>query len=222
MKVRTQSRRGLSLLEVFFALAIVAVLAAVLLPTVTANRNDRGPRISCTSNLKQVGLAFRLWSNDHNDQYPFSVSVVSNGTIELTNSPQVFRHFQALSNELVTPKVLVCPVDSKKQRATDFLQNSSGTSFNNNSQLSYFVGFEANENAPQTILSGDRNITGGNLYNGFLRVLTPGKDAGWTSEIHNNAGNIGLGDGSVQQMSSVSLTKQLAIQTNVAIRLAIP
>ena len=88
--------------------------------------------------------------------------------------------------------------------------------------VSYFVGFEAREDMPNSILSGDRNITGGTLSNGFLRVIFPNTAAEWTKEIHQNGGNIGLGDGSVQQFSAKGLRQHLANMTNTFIRLAIP
>ncbi len=136
------------------------------------------------------------------------------GSIELTNSPQVFVHFQAMSNELVTPKVLHCLEDKGRSRIQDFAGLGKGN-------VSYFVGFDAKETEPQSILSGDRNITGG-ITNSFLRLIPANAQLGWTKEIHQNAGNIGLGDGSAQQVTSQSLTRQRASITNAIIRLAIP
>ena len=112
-------------------------------------------------------------------------------------------------------KVLVCFSDTKRKPVPDFTKFS-------NANLSYFVGLDAREDNPQLVLSGDRNITGGTLSNGFLRWLTPQTEAGWTSEIHVNAGNVGLADGSVQQMTTATLRQQLAAQTSAVIRLAIP
>ena len=176
----------------------------------------RSNRVSCTGNLKQTGLAFRLWANDHQETFPFA-SLNMEGSRPFLNSRQVFRHFQVMSNELVTPKILVCRADTTRNAATDFTQFS-------NTNLSYFVGLDAREDAPQSILSGDRNITGGTLSNGFLRRLNANSDAGWTKEIHQNAGNVGLGDGSVQQATTVGLRRQIAAATtnNSFIRLAIP
>jgi hypothetical protein len=45
---------------------------------------------------------------------------------------------------------------------------------------------------------------------------------GWTTELHNLAGNVGLSDGSVQQMTSARIAAQLGAQTNATIRLLIP
>ncbi len=171
-------------------------------------------RIGCVNNLKQLGIAYRLWANDHGDKFPFA-STNADGSLAWVNSSEVFRHFQVMSNELVTPKVLVCRADKKRKVATDFLQFS-------NTNLSYFVGLDAREDAPHSILSGDRNIAGGTFSNGFLRVLSTNSAAEWTKEIHQNQGNIGLGDGSVNRVTTMQLRAQIAATSNAFIRLAVP
>ena len=52
-------------------------------------------RIQCVNNLKQVGLAFRIWAGDNQDKYPTTLNV--------------------MSNELSTTKILVCPSDKARQ-----------------------------------------------------------------------------------------------------------
>jgi prepilin-type processing-associated H-X9-DG protein len=215
MRTGTHAQRGLSLVEMAFVIATIFLVGVVLL----ARGNGcklRAQRISCVTNLKQVGLAYRLYSNDHSNQFPFAVSNELGGTLGLTNSPQVFRHFEALSNELVTPKILVCMEDRTRVRATSFQAPLS------NKNISYFVGLDAKEDQPQSILSGDRNLTGGRLTNGFLRLIAPNDTLGWTKDLHNNAGNIGLGDGSVQQVTPGGLSRQVQAQPLPVIRLAIP
>lgn len=223
MKTIAQRKSGFTLIEILIVVATILLIVFVMLPMLTRT-SHRGHRhgISCTSNLKQIGLSFRLFSNDHDDAFPFAVPSASGGTLEFTNSPQVFLHFEAMSNELVTPKVLRCPKDSKKQRASDFLHTTNATSFQSNSNLSYFVSFDADEGKPERLLSGDRNVTGGIFTNGFLRLLKTNSPAGWTTELHTNSGNIGLSDGSVLQTTAQQLQQQLRTNTLPTIRLAIP
>src|SRR4029077_1477289 len=97
------------LVELFISVAVIAVLVAILLPAITSRLRRYGPLISCINNLKQVGLAFRTWTLDHNDKLPISVSVTNGGIMELPSTELVYLHFQVLSNELSTPKILVCP-----------------------------------------------------------------------------------------------------------------
>lgn len=218
MKITRCRRNALTLVEALVLLAIVAVFAALLLPALSRPR--RSNRIPCLSNLKQVGLGFRLYANDHEDQFPWAVSTNINetntsGSRELVSSPEVFRHYQAASNELVTPKVLVCPTERNRFKEADFTKFS-------NANLSYFVGLDADASKPQNLLSGDRSVSGGVLSNGFLRLLTPTNEAGWTPEMHNRVGNVGLADGSVQQLTDQSLQRQLEASALPLIRLAIP
>src|SRR5215218_6800459 len=85
-------RRGLSSIDVLIVIATVALLAVLFLPRL-ARTKARTKRMSCTSQRKQVGLAYRLFSNDHGDKFPYAVSNELGGTLQFENSPQVFRHF---------------------------------------------------------------------------------------------------------------------------------
>jgi hypothetical protein len=82
--------------------------------------------INCINNLKQIGLAFKTWSLDNGDRFPFNVSTNEGGTFEICSpGPDGFDrsavwHFMTLSNELSTPVILVCPKDLSKRPAADF------------------------------------------------------------------------------------------------------
>jgi len=78
------------------------------------------PRINCANNLKQVGLAFRTWAIDNDGRFPMQVSVTNGGTMELVSSGLVFPHFQVMSNELSTPKILFCRADTQRTNANNF------------------------------------------------------------------------------------------------------
>lgn len=213
MTTKIQRARGLTVVEVLLVIVSILVVVSVFFPTMQGSKH-RAPSIQCTSNLKQVGLAFLIWANDHEAQFP-QVSTNSAGSLAWADSPQVFRHFQAISSELVTPKVLVCPSDAKRKRADDFEKFA-------NINISYFIALDADGSKPQRLLSGDRNVTGGTLSNGFLRTLTSNAEAGWTTELHNRNGNVGLSDGSVNQVTETGLQGQLQAGDLNVIRLAIP
>jgi type II secretory pathway pseudopilin PulG len=212
MKLSAQRRRGLSWIEVAFVLATLALLAAVFLPSLARPR--RANRVSCMLNLKQIGLAARIYASDHNDQFPFAIAG-ERGSQSHVNSPNVFRHFAVMSNELNNPKILVCPSDRERTRAPDFARLSNKT-------LSYFLALDADEAHPERLLSGDRNITGGVLSNGFMRILQTDSAAGWSPTLHTNVGNVALSDGSGWQTSPTRLQQLLSTQSLAVIRLAIP
>ena len=64
------------------------------------------------------------------------VSVTGGGTMELVAGGAVYPHFQVLSNELSTPRVLLCPNDDKQAWATNFLDLAD-------TNLSYFLNVDA-------------------------------------------------------------------------------
>ena len=197
---RRCSKSGFTLVGLLVIIAILGILAAMLLPAL-AGAKKKAQRINCVNNLKQSGIAFRIWEGDNDDKYPMDVPAAKGGTKEFTTGADTFRHFQVMSNELSTPKILVCPADTRVA-AVNFacLKNEN---------VSYFVGLEANDEFPQRFLDGDRNITGeSDPENGILK-LVPGQRVSWTQDIHVNQGNVGLSDGSVQQCSNSRLRDAL-------------
>ena len=187
-----------SLIDLLLLIGTMGLLAAVLVPVLTKPKMHVC-RINCVNNLKQVGLSFRLWAGDNGDKFPMQVSTRSGGSMEQVTDGLVAPHFQLMSNELATPKILICPQQSKRVAATNFasLQETN---------LSYFVVPEADESLPQLWLTGDRNLaTNRKALKPGLATVTPNTALGWTAEPHQHNGNLTLSDGSVQQFSNARL-----------------
>ena len=90
---------------------------------------------------------------------------------------------------------------------------------------------EADESIPNLWLSGDRNLTTNTVaLKPGLFTMPTNHVMGWTSQIHQNAGNIVTADGSVQQFPSrrlqqsatTALNAYYLATTNATFRLAIP
>lgn len=204
---------GATFVEMLSGLVVLTIVLLLVLPAfVKAHPDDR--RIRCVNNLKQIGLAFRIYANDHNDLYPMQIAERDGGALESIERGDASRIFLAMSNELSVPKTVICPADSRVA-ATNW--NAFGST-----NLSYFVGVDAEGAYPNMILSGDRNLErGGSLLSG-LTVLSANPAPTWTSAQHQNAGNLGLVDGSVVQTSGRILRSQLNSDANNTNRFLFP
>lgn len=99
------ANRAFTRLELAIVVAVLAVLAALLIPAIAKWRKP-ALRITCTSHLKIAGLAFRIWSSDHMNLYPMQVLANRDGSLLFANATNTYRYFAAMSNELNTPTVL--------------------------------------------------------------------------------------------------------------------
>lgn len=220
--------RGLTLVELLVIVAVVSVLAALVLPALMRAK-ARSSSICCNCNLKIIGVAFRTWALDHNDTYPMQVSVTNGGTMELMNKGKTFTTYLVMSNELSTPRVLFCPMEKDRSRkvASTFADLTPSSSkeirFASDTNLTYFVGADAASAFPQMFLSGDDNLRmdGVRMTSGLVAAGND-KAISWTHERHVDQGNIGLADGSVEQIDSSRLRKALANTGDARNRLAMP
>lgn len=216
--IQSKSAQALARTEIIVIVAVLAVLAIVfLLPRLTRKAPPRRPphslQMDCVRNLKQIGLSFRIWEGDNNDKYPMAVSVTNGGAMELIAAGDVAGCFQVMSNELSTPKILICPADKVRISAANFRNDF------NNSHISYFVSPDAEESYPRQIMSGDDNLAVDDTPVTSGLVMIPYKEVSWAAGRHSPSGNILFADGSVSEVSSAGLKEagRLSVQgTSVA------
>lgn len=232
MKPRFSHQRthALTLVEVLVVITVLVVLAAILLPRFRPHAQP-AQRLPCSNNLKQIGLACHIWAGDHGDKFPMQVSMTNGGAMELAATGDVTAIYLVLSNELSTPKTLICPEDKKRLPAAT---NFSNPQLKN--KISYFIGVDATDTQPQMFLSGDDNLAVEAIpaKSGLLEFSTNSsatwnyprhtsyKSHFWTPANYKSVGYISFADGSVEEATSREL-KNFLLQTGLATnRLALP
>jgi prepilin-type N-terminal cleavage/methylation domain-containing protein/prepilin-type processing-associated H-X9-DG protein len=211
----TETKYGFTLIEFVVVVLLLAILALMFLPRL--QRAQPNHRLHCINNLKQVGHAYHQWALDNEYRFPMQISLTNGGTMELVERGDVYPHFLVMSNELNTPKVLLCPADEKRKATTSFATGLA------NSNINYFVGLDAEESVPQMLLSGDDCLSiGGKPVKSGILMLQTNASVAWAKARHNRQGNVGLADGSVMGIDTLGLQRVLANGVVATNRLAIP
>jgi prepilin-type processing-associated H-X9-DG protein len=219
-RVFNHKTTALTLVEVLVVIFVLVIVVAMMMPALSASRHKK-LSIDCQNRLKEIGQAFNSWQADHNSKFPMQVSVANGGVMELAAAGDVAACFQEISSRLTSPKALICPTEKILRPAMNF---SAGF---DNSNISYFVGLDANTNIPQAFLSGDDNFTfkGVPVKSGVFNLSTnANQNFEWAQTRHGGmTGNLCFSDGSVQNSYPFRLRWEQLPNTGLATnRFAIP
>jgi len=103
-------KRAFTLIELLVVIAIIAILAAILFPVFSQAR-DKARQASCQSNLKQLGSAFLMYTQDYDEQLPYNYHY-SNGQAAL------WWWEDDLQPYIKNLQVLICPSANPKIQYT--------------------------------------------------------------------------------------------------------
>ena len=102
----SHARPGFTLIELLVTIGIIVVLAGLLLPTL-GRAKKAAHRVKCVSNLKQIGIAMKLYSHDYAEFFPTFDAANPRNQITGTNPEGLNMLFR--NDYLTSTKVYICP-----------------------------------------------------------------------------------------------------------------
>lgn len=189
-----RSRYGFTLIELLVVIAIIAILAAILFP-VFAQAREKARQASCQSNLKQMGTAVRMYTDDNDGMYVGTYSYPAGW-----NACPHWTWIDVVQPYIKNLKVFDCPSSPRDNRSlychasrlTCLGPNTPGTTTN-----PFYVGYLYNEGWMDAAYRGKPSAAGCDAYHGLAADDCTGvmERGAHDAEIEDPAGTIALADG---------------------------
>lgn len=108
MKTKIKPNRAFTLVEMLVVISIMGILAALLLPALSASKTT-AKRTTCLNNLKQINYAVRMYYDDSNDASPSGYG--SRGSPLVGYKGHVKSYLGLKGRSSPQDKIFACPAD---------------------------------------------------------------------------------------------------------------